>query len=156
MCCVVLFLFTNNTTATAYVYSGDPLFSKAFDYLLTQNYHKNIINAKVTSPSDLNYRFVLLVFVVALLLLLFSLLGFVLLCVAVVVVVVVVVVVLNFYIFSDDNLMYLAYFTFCFSGGDKFVKNEFDVSIDRSWNIGRVRINKHNTTTHLKNQKKNN
>jgi len=78
---------------SAYEITGDSLFTKAY-YDLVQNYDYNInvINQKITQPSDDN--------------------------------------------FSDDELAFLPYFVYIFSGRPE-MNREFTLSIDRAWNIAR-------------------
>lgn len=36
--------------------------------------------------------------------------------------------------------MFLAYFTFFYAGGNKFLKEQFEVSFNRTWTISRVSL----------------
>lgn len=39
--------------------------------------------------------------------------------------------------YSDDELMFLAYYTFFYAGGNKFLKEQFEVSLNRTWTISK-------------------
>jgi hypothetical protein len=43
-----------------------------------------------------------------------------------------------FFSYSDDELLFLTYYTFFYSGGYMFVPEEFDASLEITWNIIRV------------------
>ena len=99
----------------------------AFELLSTQyGYSTNIINAKITAPSDINYRYLSLsLFTIpssSSSLLMSSFPSSFLLLI------------------SDDELMFMNYFTFLYAGGNKFAASEFDVSLERSWSIAKVSL----------------
>lgn len=39
--------------------------------------------------------------------------------------------------YSDDELIFLSYYTFFYAGGNKFLSEQFDVSLNRAWRIAR-------------------
>jgi len=78
--------------AAAYEVTNETKFLDSFNYLVEEHgYGINIINLKITQPSDYNY--------------------------------------------SDDELTFLPYFTYMFSGQNLFKESEFTLGIDRTWTI---------------------